>query len=60
MQTHSTKAAVCVPAPMPPAADPKLAKLLAKYQAACAAGDTAKARKLAVKCLDLDPTCFGR
>jgi hypothetical protein len=46
--------------PAPPAADAKLAKLLAKYQKACESGDTAKARKLAAKCLEIDPTCFGK
>jgi type II secretory pathway component GspD/PulD (secretin) len=42
-----------------PAADPKLAKLLTKYRQACAAGDAAKARKLADRCLAIDPICFG-
>jgi hypothetical protein len=43
-----------------PPADTKLAKLLAKYRQACSAGDAAKARKLADRCLAIDPTCFGK
>jgi hypothetical protein len=55
-------------APMPvvqaaaeePAAEPRLAKMMAKYRQACAAGDAAKARRLAERCLAIDPTCFGK
>jgi hypothetical protein len=43
-----------------PPAEPKLAKLLAKYRQACAAGDAAQARRLADRCLAIDPTCFGK
>jgi len=38
----------------------KLAKLLDKYDDACASGNVEKARKYAIRCLELDPTCFGR
>jgi type II secretory pathway component GspD/PulD (secretin) len=34
--------------------------LLAKYHKACAAGRLAQARKLAIKALTLDPTCFDK
>lgn len=52
----------------PPAAQPepepvpnrKLAKLMAKYDRACANGDVEKARKWALRCLEIDPTCFGK
>jgi hypothetical protein len=37
-----------------------LSALLAEYRAACAAGDTAAAAKLAARCLAIDPTCFGK
>lgn len=37
-----------------------LEKLLDKYDDACANGDTEKARKLARRCLDIDPMCFSR
>jgi hypothetical protein len=43
-----------------PMCEPKLAKLLDKYHQACAAGDTAKARKFAERCMAIDPTCFGK
>jgi hypothetical protein len=46
--------------PPPPPADPKLARLMKRYREACAEGRTAAAKKLAAKCLELDPTCFGR
>jgi hypothetical protein len=35
-----------------------LARLLGKYRKACAEGRRAEAKKLAVRCLNLDPTCF--
>lgn len=38
----------------------KVANLLNKYHKACAEGDTAKAKKLAKKALNLDPTCFSK
>lgn len=41
-------------------ANPTLTKLMAKYEQACADGDTEKARKLARRCLDIDPTCFTK
>jgi hypothetical protein len=44
----------------PPPANPKLARLMARYQEACAEGRTNAAKKLAAKCLEIDPTCFGR
>jgi hypothetical protein len=44
----------------PPAANRKLAKLMAKYDRACADGDVEKARKWALRCLEIDPTCFGK
>jgi hypothetical protein len=37
-----------------------LAKLLEKYDRACAEGRTADAKKLARKALAVDPTCFGK
>ena len=40
--------------------NPRLAKMLQKYEDACAAGDQAKARKLAVRALDIDPACFQK
>jgi len=46
--------------PPPPAVDPKLARLMRRYQEACAEGRTNAAKKLAAKCLEIDPTCFGR
>src|SRR5207249_2527498 len=45
--------------PAPPA-DPKLARLMRRYYEACAEGRTSAAKKLAAKCLEIDPTCFGR
>jgi hypothetical protein len=39
---------------------PKLAALLAKYEAACAAGRLDEARQCAAKALALDPTCFRK
>lgn len=38
----------------------KLEKLLARYEKACAAGDHAKASRLALKALEIDPACFSR
>jgi hypothetical protein len=38
----------------------KAAALVAKYHKACAAGQVGEARKLALKALALDPTCFGK
>jgi hypothetical protein len=43
-----------------PPAGTKLDRLMTKYRWACEDGDTAKARKLAEKCLAIDPTCFGK
>jgi hypothetical protein len=40
------------------ARDKKIAKLLAKYQKACAAGHVEDAKRLARQALALDPTCF--
>jgi type II secretory pathway component GspD/PulD (secretin) len=40
--------------------DPKLAKLLSDYNRACKEGKTEDARRLAIECLVVDPTCFGK
>jgi hypothetical protein len=45
---------------VPKVENPRLAKILQKYDAACAAGDQAKARTLAVRALDIDPACFQK
>jgi hypothetical protein len=37
----------------------KLSKLMADYGRACRDGNTAEARRLAMECLVIDPTCFG-
>jgi hypothetical protein len=39
---------------------PNVDKLLEKYHKACAAGHLAAARKLAIKALTIDPTCFDK
>jgi Flp pilus assembly secretin CpaC len=39
---------------------PKVAALLAKYEAACAAGKPEEARQCAAQALALDPTCFRK
>jgi hypothetical protein len=39
---------------------PSVDELLAKYHKACAAGKKDAARKIAMKALKIDPTCFGR
>src|SRR5262249_32132804 len=41
-------------------ADGKLAKLLADYKRACAEGRVDDARRMAIECLAIDPTCFGK
>jgi Flp pilus assembly secretin CpaC len=46
--------------PPPPPVDPKLARLMRRYYEACDEGRTSAAKKLAAKCLEIDPTCFGR
>jgi hypothetical protein len=33
---------------------------MAEYAQACKAGNSAEALKMAVECLSLDPTCFGK
>ena len=38
----------------------RLTKLMAEYAQACKAGNSAEALKMAVECLSLDPTCFGK
>jgi Flp pilus assembly secretin CpaC len=38
----------------------KLDRLLTRYKLACDDGDEAEARRLAKKCLAIDPTCFGK
>ena len=43
-----------------PAGESKLDHLLALYYQACQEGDAAEARKLARKCMAIDPTCFGK
>jgi type II secretory pathway component GspD/PulD (secretin) len=40
--------------------DGKLAKLLGEYGRACQAGKADDARRLAIECLAIDPTCFGK
>ena len=41
-------------------ADGKLGKLLAEYKQACGQGKVEDARRLAIECLAIDPTCFGK
>jgi len=41
-------------------ADGKLTKMLADYQRACAEGRVDDARRMAIECLAIDPTCFGK
>jgi hypothetical protein len=48
------------PEMVPPPMSSQLAKLMAKYEQACADGNMEKARKLARRCIDIDPTCFMR
>jgi hypothetical protein len=38
----------------------RLAQLMAEYSRACRDGNTDEARRLALECLVLDPTCFSR
>jgi hypothetical protein len=38
----------------------KLERLLTRYKLACDDGDEGEARRLAKKCLAIDPTCFGK
>jgi hypothetical protein len=38
----------------------RLGKLMAEYAHACKEGKSAEALKLAVECLSIDPTCFGK
>jgi hypothetical protein len=40
--------------------NPRLAELMDKYCRACETGDLEKARKLARRCVEIDPTCFMR
>jgi type II secretory pathway component GspD/PulD (secretin) len=47
-----------VKAPAAATKSDQLARLLGKYRKACAEGRRAEARKLAERCLNLDPTCF--
>jgi hypothetical protein len=44
----------------PAPSETKLDRLMAKYRKACSDGDAAKARKVAKKCMAIDPTCFGK
>jgi type II secretory pathway component GspD/PulD (secretin) len=46
--------------PAEPPMDPKLAKLMEKYRQACSEGRAKAAKKLAERCLAIDPTCFGK
>ena len=39
---------------------PGVDELVAKYHQACAAGKKDAARKIAIKALKMDPTCFDR
>lgn len=41
-------------------ADSKLGKLIAEYKQACHHGKVEEARRLAIECLVIDPTCFGK
>ena len=41
-------------------ADPRLAKLLGEYTQACKQGKVEDARRLAIECLAIDPTCFAK
>ena len=41
-------------------ADGKLSKLLSDYKQACGLGKVEEARRLAIECLAIDPTCFGK
>jgi hypothetical protein len=43
-----------------PKCDTKLAKLLGAYDRACKDGKVEDARRLAIECLAIDPTCFGK
>jgi hypothetical protein len=52
--------AVLPEAAVPSATNPRVAKLLARYHAACAEGDRVRARRLALRIVELDPTCFGK
>jgi len=38
----------------------KLVQLMAEYGRACREGNTGEARRLALECLVVDPTCFGK
>lgn len=49
-----------VPPPQQRDENPRLMELMDRYARACEAGDLEKARKLAKRCLDIDPTCFMR
>jgi hypothetical protein len=40
--------------------DGKLSRLLADYGRACKDGKVEEARRLAIECLAIDPTCFGK
>jgi len=66
-----TEAPVAFGCPVPPpcaeeqdapkqGANAYLDKMMSKYWDACAAGDYEKARKLARRCIDIDPMCFSR
>ena len=43
-----------------PACEGKLSIAMADYHKACKAGQTDAARRLAMECLVIDPTCFGK
>jgi hypothetical protein len=45
---------------MEPCDDSLLAKMMAKYRQACAAGEKEKAAAYADCCLAIDPTCFAK
>ena len=54
-------AAAAQPNPRPSLGDntrPRLGKLLKRYDDACAEGDYARARLLAQRALQIDPSCF--
>jgi hypothetical protein len=43
-----------------PKCDGKLSRLLSDYGRACNDGKVEEARRLAIECLAIDPTCFGK
>jgi hypothetical protein len=52
--------AACVQCASVEPANPRLSSLMVEYSTACKAGKVDDARRLAIECLAIDPTCFGR